>query len=94
MMENGILKTLGLQEHRDLSGSSRIREKGPDQDGGGQAAWRAPGLWAWREPSPDRTGQRIHGSPSGGEGNRAAGRWVRCLDARFWSADGESGVDF
>lgn len=46
VMENGILRTLGLQEHRDLSGPSRIREKGPDQDGGGEAAWKAPGLWA------------------------------------------------
>ena len=46
------------------------------------------------QPRKDRTGQRIHGSPSGGEGNRAAGRWVGCLEARFWSADGERGVEF
>ena len=94
VMEKGILRTLGLREHRDLSGPSRIREKGPDQNGRGEAAWRAAGLWARREPNPDRTGQRIQGSPSAGEVSRAAGRWVGCLKARFWSVDGDRGVEF
>lgn len=71
----GHLEDPGAREHRDLSGPSRIREKGPDQNGRGEAAWRAAGLWAWREPNPDRTGQRIQGSPRQMSAEQRAGGW-------------------